>query len=217
MYKYVLTFSLLILGVIGCKPSDSPTPSPLTTDVYSTQQEYTNYLVSGGLSNKDCLLILVDCSGSMSGTRLDEAKKALTRYLDVVDQDTATYLYTIYQGNVKSFGKLDRNELKSTIASLKANGGTPLGKALEKIHSDAMSFEVAYAHMVALVLTDGECDWYDEFTMRHEAVGISQSRMFLDVVGYDLGKDVRHSLSEYAARYRTADQTSLVNVLLEKE
>lgn len=225
--KYLVMFVLSMLLVCGCQVPDKPQPEPTVTEgtivdgklmnVFADNKEdYQRFIVTTGITNKDIVIILVDCSGSMDGSRLKQAKESLNIYLDRLPQEVHARLLTIYNsGIVKYPTDQTREQLKQSISSLVASGGTPLGHGLEELEAQASYYSPEVQHIVMLVLTDGLCDWNDSSNMDWAAQRIIRKGWYLDVIGYELSAN--HALSKYASRYRNASEATLTNILLEVE
>lgn len=217
--KYMLLL-VMSLFVFGCDVPDKPQPEPPTIpfvdsvpDKYINRLEYQQFLVTTGITNKDTVMILVDCSGSMDGSKLKQAKESLNIYLDRLPNGVDLRLFTIYNGKIN---KLTNGYVKDNINSLIAGGGTPLGDGLERLEDEATRIpRLEDSHVVMVVLTDGLCDWNNASVMDWAAQRIIRKGWYLDVIGYELLSN--HALSKYASRYRNASEATLTNVLLEKE
>jgi len=116
------------------------------------------------------MVVLVDCSGSMSGANMDWALGLTVALLDTARRQkracavlpfntevTATYIFAPQ-------GPRNLDDL-ARLASIGASGGTdyekPLTKAMQIIGSESSTFKAADIVMV----TDGECDVRPEFLL----------------------------------------------------
>lgn len=97
--------------------------------------------------------LLIDCSGSMSGTAMDEAKKAAISFLKNFRVANGSIGLITFPGGI--IHKLSQNfaSIKSKISSLDANNGTPMTEALDLAHSTMLT---AYGYeRVMVLLSDG--------------------------------------------------------------
>ena len=91
-----------------------------------------------GIGNRNPINISValDISGSMSGSRINLAKKSLKKLISIMDEkDDKMSLITFNHETQKIFGLLDKNEIEKKflydLDAIKAGGGTDLVGALE--------------------------------------------------------------------------------------
>jgi hypothetical protein len=100
-------------------------------------------------------------------------------------------------------GPLDRNDVEQRINSIRADGGTPLGAAMQLALNTLLESRQRqiYGTYRMLIVTDGEAG-DPELVERY--VPIARARGFiLDVIGVDMPGD--HSLATKANTYRRAD------------
>ena len=97
--------------------------------------------------------LLVDCSGSMSGGRIEEAKKAAVGFLNNFRVANGSVGLITFPGGIAH--KLTQNfsSIKSKINGLSADNGTPMTEAIELAHL-SMLLTVDYEKIMVL-LTDG--------------------------------------------------------------
>lgn len=98
-------------------------PSPITPEIPVGE---------GDPDARRSISIVSDCSGSMEGKKMDQAKKAMVASLDNCPEDLEVGL-VCFGGEVSVSAGLTYNhyELQETVRSLIAGGRTPLLKALE--------------------------------------------------------------------------------------
>ncbi len=202
----ILTF---LMFCVGCEPVS--VPEVLPTKVAENQVSYQEYLASSGYGKDDLVVILLDASGSMAGSKIDQAKESIKLFIDRLST-TNVGLY-VFDGHGERWlakpGKYDSTSLKTAINGINANGGTPLGSAMNNVFDGC--FGGGYNKITILIVTDGEANNYTAMT--NMAKNIIDVGFYLDVIGYELSAD--HSLKQYASRYRNASETTLTNVLLE--
>ena len=110
-------------------------------------------------------VIVIDCSGSMEGVKLREAKRATSAAIDAIDDgvlfavvagsDGATVLYP-RSGALAVATGASRSEAKESVATLSARGGTHIGTWLSTAQTLFAQAPGALAH--AILLTDGRIE-----------------------------------------------------------
>lgn len=152
------------------------------------------------------LVIVMDCSGSMSGIKIAQAKNALKEILEYIPANTRIGLLSFGEnsGWKYSLGPRDNNKLIQAIDNLYPGGNTPLGEYM-KYGADRLlqqrEKQLGYGTYRLLVITDGEAqdrNLIDLYTPEIMARGIT-----VDVIGVFMQQ--KHSLSEMAHSYRQAD------------
>lgn len=114
---------------------------------------------SAAASNQPTVLLLVDTSGSMAGTKIEQAKHALTTSVAALGPSQPAGLRS-YAGECGNRGILrvpigpdNRDALRDSVASLTAGGGTPTPDALLGAATDLAG--IAGPRTIVLV-SDGE-------------------------------------------------------------
>lgn len=172
------------------------------TDSYATAQQN--------------VVIIIDDSGSMAArlqansriSRMTAAQDALIKVLRDVPDDAQVGVLALNSrgasGNwVIPMGPLDRSDVEQRINSINADGGTPLGAAMQAALNTLLLSRQRqmYGTYRMLIVTDGEAGDPD---LVERYVPIARSRGFvLDVIGVDMPGD--HSLATKATSYRRAD------------
>lgn len=167
----------------------------------------------------DNVVIVLDASGSMSGTmpggrvvKMDAAKAALKQVLQQLPVTTQVGLLVFSGSNIESewvypLGPRDEARLTRAIDRPRPNGGTPLGAYIKK-GADRLLEERArqfgYGTFRLLIVTDGEAqdqELVQSFTPEVMARGIT-----VDVIG--VAMSTRHTLATRAHSYRAANDAS---------
>jgi hypothetical protein len=162
------------------------------------------------------VVIIIDDSGSMATrmqsnsriSRMTAAQDALIKVLRDVPDDAQVGVLALNSrgeaGNwVIPMGPLDRSDVEQRINSINADGGTPLGAAMQAALNTLLLSRQRqmYGTYRMLIVTDGEAGDPD---LVERYVPIARSRGFiLDVIGVDMPGD--HSLATKATSYRSAD------------
>ncbi|MBN2135830.1 MAG: VWA domain-containing protein [Acidobacteria bacterium] len=168
---------------------------------------------------KDNLIVLMDCSGSMDGNKLVQAKTALRQVLKTLPKNTNFGLLAFGErsGWIYELGPVNEAKLDKAISALRAEGGTPLGTYM-KTAADRLlkqrTEQLGYGTYRLLVITDGEAnnenpDYVDNYTHQIISKGIT-----VDAIGVFMASN--HTLANKVHSYRTAkDAASLEKAISE--
>lgn len=157
----------------------------------------------------DNLVFIMDCSGSMSGEKIEQAKSALKEVLKHVPATTHIGLLSFgeTEGWRYPLGPRDEIRLNKAINDLRTGGSTPLGEYMkngtERLLKQRQQ-QLGYGTYRLLVITDGEAtdpDLVDTYTPEIMARGVT-----IDVIGVFMDK--KHSLSKMVHSYREAQDTA---------
>ncbi|MCD4779066.1 MAG: VWA domain-containing protein [Candidatus Omnitrophica bacterium] len=166
--------------------------------------------VYSGNIYKDNLIIIMDCSGSMGGSKLREAKTALKEILKHIPESTHIGLLAFggkYHGWRYQLGPRDDNKLLHAIDQLNAGGETPLGEFMrygaEKL-LEQKDKQLGYGNYRLLVITDGEAT--DQTSVTRYTPDIMAKGITIDLIGVYMKQ--KHSLSRMVHSYREANNTS---------
>ena len=163
------------------------------------------------------VVVVLDDSGSMKDRmrsaqgrvrKITAAKQALLTVLEQLPAD-ANVGVALLNGKVNNspwlipLGPVDMNATKKVMDSVRANGGTPLGRFL-KTGSDALLAareRESYGSYRLLVVTDGEAG--DNNLIERYLPEIKSRGITVDVIGVAMNAD--HSLATKVHSYRRAD------------
>ena len=133
------------------------------------------------------IALAIDCSGSMSGGELDDAKDAGSRFLDNIDPSSRVGLISFGGSQVEVEMDLtqDFDELREAIENLRTRGSTPMAEAIaltrEELLTDVQNVNVL------ILLTDGYPD--DEDTTMTEAELAKEEDIRIIAIGVGEGVD----------------------------
>lgn len=164
----------------------------------------------------DNTVIVFDASGSMEGQKLVMAKDALKEAVKAIPATTHVGLLE-FPGSkwIYPLGPLDSQRLNAAIDGIRAGGGTPLGVHI-KLGADALlehrEKQHNYGTYKLLVVTDGEADGGERFTVDEVVPEVRARGLTLDAIGVQMAK--RHTLSTKVDRYADAqDFTAFVEAV----
>jgi Ca-activated chloride channel family protein len=134
--------------------------------------------------------IVLDTSGSMAGTKLQEAQSALNRFLfDLLDKDDEIFLYRFSNFPVLLQGwTTDRQRLGRVIDRITANGGTAMYDAVAE--AVPLAQEGQFRKKALVVISDGN-DTGSQTTIRQLKQQIRESEVLVYAVGIDGEGDAR--------------------------
>lgn len=168
------------------------------------------------------VVVILDNSGSMKGmmnrseSKIDAAKSALMQVLDkspATSQVGVLLLNPGPQGDwLIPLGPIDRANLQRSVASLDADGNTPLGAKM-KVAADALlQLREAnrYGTYKMLIVSDGEAS--DPDLVQQYLPSIQARGILIDVIGVNMAQ--KHSLATQTSTYRNAnDPNSLAKAI----
>jgi len=152
----------------------------------------------------------IDVSGSMDGgcsgkRKMDGAKNAILKFLDVVPNDVNLGLLLFGTDTeiteVVSLGPNNREEFKSEINKLNPNGSTPLGMATRTGTSklvEQYKKQLGYGEYRLIIVTDGNADSSSNF---RRALENCYKYPFIAIYGIGLCMDSGNVLRTYALSY----------------
>lgn len=125
----------------------------------------------GTMGESHDLVLVLDCSGSMSGTPVQEMKKACNNFVDdILDEDPKARIAIVGYASgvsVNTFGgsyfTSNRSKLRSAIAGLGASGSTAMNAGLVKA-DELLQNEGIAEHQYIIQMTDGEPNVGEKYT-----------------------------------------------------
>ena len=169
-------------------------------DTTNATTEITNTISKGG--NTD-IVMLLDDSGSMSGTKINKLKTAAASFIDEVTniQDVAVNvgIFSFATGH-KELSKLtsDATVLKSKLNTLKAYGGTELYSAVPD--AQKMIQASTAKNKFFIILTDGEVYSSSKTVNLLNTAKTEVAGLKVITVGYDAGTSGDKFLKEVATK-----------------
>ena len=174
-------------GVIEVAAEDVETKKVLPIRDKVGDIDWDSYETPEAVAMPMDIALAIDCSGSMSGGELDDAKAAASRFLDDIAPGTHVGLVSFGGSKVRVEMNLtqDFDELRETIDNLRTRGTTPMSEAIE-----LAATEVLVNHQntnVLILLTDGYPD--DENATVTEAESAKAQGVEIIAIGVGDGVD----------------------------
>jgi len=171
------------------------------------------------------ILIVIDVSGSMQGSKLDAVKAAGAAALEAFSPEDQIGLWTFSDG----VNKLDpieplastHEKLASDIKALRAGGGTALYKATEAAVADVQAgWDTSHINAV-LLLTDGQNSGVDSDAALVRSLAAQPARTFVPVFTIAYGSDAdlatlkRISAASHGLFYNAPDASQISAVFID--
>lgn len=123
---------------------------------YSSIKNQNEKIYTRTTSDERDIVLVLDVSGSMSGTPLEETKKASTKFVDtILDKDASIGIVTYdNSANMVSDFSVDENSLTSVANNIGSGGGTNIESGLAKAQ-EMLSTSNAKKKIIVL-MSDGE-------------------------------------------------------------
>ncbi|MFO0877903.1 MAG: Hsp70 family protein [Gemmataceae bacterium] len=165
-----------------------------------------------GQGGPSTVVLAVDCSISMSGSKIQEARQAAReiarKYLDRNPQNLLAMVNfggpsAIYPASVMVPPTRDLNRLEQAANQLQPDGGTPMEAGMEKVRE---ILEQAPHTRVAIVLTDGQPN--DAEKTRQLAQTLRAERILIGTIpiGSDADRNFLGSIGDLESNLKVDDQ-----------
>lgn len=161
--------------------------------------------------NNQNVVIVLDGSGSMSGEKMDMAKRALIQVVDQIPSGSNVGLI-VFSNNINGWaydlGPLDREKFSEAVNSIEAGGGTPLGKYMIEGANALIAFrkKSPYGFHKLLIVTDGESNDDISKPLIGE-YGILSKGLFVESIGVKMRS--KHTLATFVPYRDASDEESL--------
>jgi molecular chaperone DnaK (HSP70) len=150
--------------------------------------------------------LLMDCSGSMYGANIDNAKKAALAFSKrVLSTSNRQVAVVAFPGGVKSTPTSDLARLEHAIGNLTPIGSTPLSEGLREARS--LLRPRAGIQRVFVVMTDGHPDEPSATTSEVHKIRAAGARVITIGVGPQVQKDFLSSLASGPNDFHHCDES----------
>ncbi len=165
------------------------------------------------------IVLIVDTSESMEGTKLASSKAALHGFIDEIQGDRDRVGLVEFGSGIKQHGSLQqldangRNYLSQLIENMQASGYTDLIDAVWAAHSDLQNVGDTEAVNAIVVMTDGR-DNDSDSRLQDLQQAVQQAQLPVAIHTIAFGRDADASLLRNLARigggrFHRADETNL--------
>lgn len=112
-------------------------PNYTTVNLYAPDESFSLDWYEDCLEAQREVVLLLDSSGSMSGTPINETKEAATKFVNSVLEQQATVSIVTYSGSASIKNEFTRRHkaLQNSIDNIHANGTTNIDDALSTAHN----------------------------------------------------------------------------------
>ncbi len=168
---------------------------------------------------KDIILVL-DISGSMSGSRIEKVKEDSIDLINVILSDNENKIALIsFDTDAKILSEFtnDKEALLNTVESLEVTGATNYTDALRKVDTILKNYENYAEHdLTVLFLSDGwPCVETPNQVAEYASLKEKYPYMILNAIQYEMGNTIIEELKEISDNQFSANSATLQNVLFE--
>lgn len=149
--------------------------------------------------------LLVDCSGSMYGSNIEEARKAAASFIERTLGPNRQMAVIAFPGGVVCPLSGDANRLRGSLEDLSPIGSTPLAEGLA--HARDLMKGRAGVQRVVVILTDGHPDDPAAATAEANRIRASGGRIITVGVGNQVRPDFLRSLASRPDDYHYCNES----------
>lgn len=215
-------------GLAACKPDNNSSSNNQSTPAQTQTQSgqpaspnadprMTDSSIQGEISTARNFYFVFDGSGSMSGSKIREAKAAVKTFIGTVPSENVNLGLYVFDTNgsreVVPLAPNNRAAFLAAVDRVSDGGGTPLGASIEQgVKSLNVQYQkqLGYGEFRLIVVTDGESS--DSIT-----TGVREAQRLavpLYTIGFDMG--TTHELRKYSVSYQSANNGKELTKALEQ-
>ena len=149
-------------------------------------------------SNERDIVLVLDTSGSMSGTPMEETKKAATNFVNTILEEDASIGIVTYEDSAERLSdfSVDKNHLTGIVAGISSGGGTNIESGLAEAKSMLDSSNAK--KKIIVLMSDGEPN---EGKEGEELIAYADEIKNSDILIYTLGFFENMGGSKSSAQY----------------
>lgn len=189
----VITPTVINDSQVSISPTTQTNTSQPTTTFITSANQYQHAASCGNVPSD--IVLIIDRSGSMVGTKLSEAKQAAKNFIDVIASDTGTQ-NRIGLVSFSSTATLDSplttnfSSVKSKIDALNSNGYTCHECAVAKANQEISTNGRAGVKKVVVMLTDGQTNYIIGGTAKVDTALAEKKALDSVTTGFNASKTV---------------------------
>jgi uncharacterized protein YegL len=179
----------------------------------NTGQTLAHRLAQGGVTLEDLarnrvpmhIALVIDCSGSMYGTNIRDARAAALTFIDRTLDASRHIAVVAFPGGVLAAPTQDRAALAKAIGGLTPIGSTPMAKGLAQAREVLKG--TAGVQRIVVVLTDGHPDDPDATMAESQRIRRTGGRVVTIGVGRQVQQDFLMGLCSRPSDYHHCNQS----------
>lgn len=179
----------------------------------NTGQTLAHRLAQGGVSLEDLarnkvpmqIALLMDCSGSMYGNNIRDARAAALAFIQRTLDPTRQVAVIAFPGGVRCPLTQDRSVLEAAVSSLTPIGSTPMAKGLAQARDVLKG--ASGAQRVVVMLTDGHPDDPDATIAESQRIRRTGGRVVTIGVGRQVQQEFLTGLCSRASDYHHCNES----------
>lgn len=162
------------------------------------------------------LMIVLDRSGSMAGPKIELAREAAVRSVELLREDDNFGLIAFDDRPweiIEAGPIIDKEEAVNTILSIPPGGGTEIYRSLEKAYDRMADLNVKRKHII--LLTDGQSNSPADYETLIEAGKKDNITLSTVAIGDDADRNLLESLSTIGSGryYDVVDESTIPSIL----
>ncbi len=200
--KLKITYKYNQNQIIEVEAFDLTNNKPLPTKIKEEEMNLDELVATKFMD----VALLIDCSGSMEGNKIEDAKRAAIGFVNNFQSSQGKIGLITFPGDVVHYLDSNFSSIKSKIKDFQAYwDGTPMTEALIEAHKQMLTYE-GFEKVIVLV-TDGVPN--DPNSAEHEAAEAKRKGMRIITIGVgcDVNKEFLKRIASSSADYHLVDES----------